>query len=130
MIKELESLGDKKIDDDLLIKQHSADMILDLNATSLALAKLLHSLEPFGMANQKPKFLLENLTVIEDRKLGDAGKHRKLTIEQNGTTCELMLFNTKESYPLKYIKAVICTIDINVWQGRETLQLIGSYVET
>ena len=81
------------------------------------------------MRNQKPKFLLDNLTVLEDRKLGAEGKHRKLTVEQNGTTRELMLFNAKEDYPLKYIKALICTIDINVWQNKESLQLIGSYVE-
>jgi single-stranded-DNA-specific exonuclease len=95
----------------------------------MTLAKLLHSLEPYGMANQKPKFLIENVSVLEDRKLGAEGKHRKLTIEQNGSTRELMLFNCKESYPLSSIKAVICTIDINVWRDKESLQLIGSHVE-
>jgi single-stranded-DNA-specific exonuclease len=129
MIKELESLGDKTISDDLLVKQYFADLFLPLSATTMVLAKLLHTLEPYGMSNQKPKFLLENLTVIEDRKLGSEGKHRKLTVEQGGITRELMLFNSKESYPLQSIKAVICTIDINVWRDKESLQLIGSYVE-
>lgn len=129
MIKELEVLGDKMISDDLLIKQYSADMLVDLSSTSMDLAKLLCTLEPYGMANQKPKFLLQNINVIEDQKLGSGGKHRKLTIEQYGTKRELMLFNTKESYPLQSIKAVIFTIDINVWREKESLQLIGSYVE-
>lgn len=129
MKDELEQLADTTIADSLLLKSHSADLSLPLSSTSLSLAKLLHTLEPFGMRNQKPKFLLENLTVLEDRKLGAEGKHRKLTVEQNGTTRELMLFNAKEDYPLKYIKALICTIDINVWQNKESLQLIGSYVE-
>lgn len=127
--QELESLGDTQIDDALLVKQHTADFHLDLGSTTMTLAKLLRTLEPYGMSNQKPKFLLENLTVIEDRKLGSEGKHRKLTVEQNGTTRDLMLFNCKESYPLQSIKAAICTIDINVWRDKESLQLIGSYVE-
>jgi len=129
MIKELESLSDQQIVDELLVKRYSADLSLKLSSTTMALAKLLHTLEPYGMANQKPKFLLKNLQVLEDRKLGSEGKHRKLTIEQGGTTRELMLFNTKESYPLKSIQSLICTIDINVWRDKESLQLIGSHVE-
>lgn len=130
MIKELEDLGDNKISDTLLIKHHSADLEISLSSTSMTLAKLLRALEPYGMNNQKPKFLLRDVSVIEDRKLGEDGKHRKLTIEQGGITRELMLFNTKESYPLQKVKAVICTMDINVWRDKESLQLIGSYVET
>jgi single-stranded-DNA-specific exonuclease len=112
MTKELESLADKVIDDILLIKHYSADLALSLSSTSLALAKLLHTLEPFGMANQKPKFLLTGLTVLEDRKLGAEGKHRKLTVEQIGVSRELILFNTKETYPLLSIKSLICAIDV------------------
>ena len=129
MTKELETLGDKIISDDLLVKHHSADLALSLLSTSLALAKMIHSLEPFGMGNQKPKFIFTDLAVIEDRKLGAEGKHRKLTVEQNGTTRELMLFNSKESYPLKNLKSVIATLDINNWRDKESLQLIGNYVE-
>lgn len=129
MTKELEILGDKMIPDNLLIKYHSADLLVELSSTTMTLAKLLHTLEPYGMSNQKPKFLLQNLTVLEDRKLGADDKHRKLSVEQNGTTRELMLFNSKEKYPIQFIKAVICTIDINVWREKESLQLIGSYVE-
>jgi single-stranded-DNA-specific exonuclease len=128
-IKELERLGDECIDEKLLVKTHSCDLELPLKATSLSLAKILHALEPYGMANPKPKFLFRSLAVLEDRQLGSEGKHRKLTIEQGGITRELMLFNTKEDYPLKSIKAVIATIDINVWRDKESLQLIASYVE-
>ena len=49
MTKELESLADTTIADSLLVKQHSADITLTLSSTPLPLAKLLHSLEPFGM---------------------------------------------------------------------------------
>ncbi|MFZ2199365.1 MAG: DHH family phosphoesterase [Microgenomates group bacterium] len=130
MMQEIETLADKTIKDELLIKSHFADLKLELNNTSLKLAKLISTMEPFGMHNQKPKFYLESLNVLEDKKLGAEGKHRKLTIEKNGVTRELMLFNTKEKYPLKQLSSVICTIDINVWRDKESLQLIASYVET
>ena len=82
------------------------------------------------MGNPKPKFLITDLNVLEDRQLGSEGKHRKLTVEQNGVTRELMLFNAKQPYPLRSIKAVICTLDINTWRDKQSLQLIASYVET
>ncbi len=129
MTKELELLGDKVISEDQLVKHRSADLVISLTSTTLTLAKMFHRLEPFGMSNPKPKFLLRDLTVIEDRKLGVDGKHRKLTVEQNGTTRELMLFNSKESFPLKSLSCVITTLDVNIWRDKESLQLIGSYVE-
>ncbi len=130
MTKELEILADTSISDNLLIKQESADLFLPLTSTSLALAKLLNTLEPFGVGNSKPKFLLKNLTVLEDRELGKDGKHHKLTVERNGTTREVLMFNTKHSHPLSFIKVLICTLDVNIWREKESLQLIGSYVET
>ena len=130
MTSELETLADQTISDALLVKHNSADLALSLRSTSLTLAKLISSLEPFGLGNPKPKFFLSDLNILEDRQLGDGGKHRKLTIEQNGATRQLMLFNCKLDYPLHSIKALICTLDVNVWRDKESLQLIGSYVET
>lgn len=127
---ELTALSDSQIDEKLLVKTHVCDLSLNLSSTSLALAKLLTKLEPYGMANPKPKFLFTDLNVLEDRKLGSEGKHRKLNVEQNGVTRDLLLFNTKEPYPLKSLRSAIATIDINVWKEKESLQLIASYVET
>jgi len=127
--KELESICDEKISEKLLVKSRGCDLALPLAITSLRLAKMLGSLEPYGIANPKPKFLFSDVKVLEDRKLGVEGKHRKLTIEQLGNTRELMLFNSSEEYPLKSFKSIIATIDINVWREKESLQLIASYVE-
>lgn len=129
MTKELETLADKKIEDSLLVKTHHADLEVPLRSTSLTLAKLLTTLEPYGLGNQKPKFVTHNVAVIEDRALGAEGKHHKLTLEQEGVTRELMLFNSKESHPLTSLKSIIFTLDVNVWRDKESLQLIGSYVE-
>lgn len=127
---ELETRADQTIPDNLLVKRESADALISLRVTSMSLAKLLHTLEPFGLGNPKPKFLLENLAVLEDRALGDGGKHHKLTVEQRGITREVMLFNTSSHHPLKAIKSLICTLDVNVWRDKESLQLIASYVAT
>ncbi|MFH2085733.1 MAG: DHH family phosphoesterase [bacterium] len=127
--KELKTLADREIKDTLLIKSESADLTLPLKSTSLKLAKMLSTLEPIGIGNPKPKFILYDLNVLEDRELGAGGKHHKLTVEQGGATRELLMFNTVHSHPLDHISTLICTLDVNVWRDRESLQLIGSYVE-
>jgi single-stranded-DNA-specific exonuclease len=133
MAHELENIADKSIDDMLLVKNYSADMELGLSQTTLSLAKMLTSLEPFGMNNQKPKFLLRDLVVLEDRKLGSEGKHRKLLVEKDGVTRDLLIFNADSTLPagrqVSFVKAAICTLDVNVWRDKESLQLISSYVE-
>ena len=128
-ISELYELADSTIPDQLLEGTMKVDFEIVESQVTLSLAKLIATLEPFGIGNPTPKFILKNLTVLEDKKLGTTGKHRKLIIESGSGTLEVLLFNTKETYPLREVKMLIATIDINVWNNRETVQLIGSYVE-
>ncbi len=128
--RELEAIADQVISVAQLVKTESADLELTLPQTTLALAELVGSLEPFGLGNPKPKFLLHNLTVLEDRSLGKEDKHHKLTVVHGTTTREVLMFNTQHTHPLKSLKSLICSLDINVWRDKKSLQLIASYVET
>lgn len=126
---ELEKLADDVISPAQLIKSESADLLLSLYQTTLFLAEHLIELEPFGINNPKPRFLLRDLKVAEDKPLS-SGKHHKLTVEQGSTTREVLMFNTQHSHPVSQIKQLICTLDINLWRDKKSLQLIASYVET
>lgn len=126
---ELETLCDQSISAELLVKQESADLALSLSQATLELAKLIPTLEPFGLGNHKPKFLFTNLDVLEDRELGTTGKHHKLTVQNGNLSREVLIFNTPHTHPIKHLKNLICTLDVNVWKERESLQLIASYVE-
>lgn len=128
-LTEIYETADSIIPDQLLEPIIKVDFELTPAQVNLTLAKLLSSLEPFGIGNPKPKFLLRNIEVLEDKKLGSNGKHRKLIIESGSKSLEILLFNTTEEYPLKSIKELVATIDINTWNNHEKVQLIGSYVE-
>lgn len=129
LISEINNIGDAVVNDALLVRHEYADLELPLSAATLSLAKSLSKLEPYGMSNTKPRFLFKNINVLEDRALGDAGKHHKLTLEQGGVTVPLLLFNTKHSHPLTKITQCIASVDVNVWNNKESVQLVGSYVE-
>ncbi|TXH62284.1 MAG: hypothetical protein E6Q84_01595, partial [Thiothrix sp.] len=129
LISEINSLGDKVVSEELLTKHEYADLELPLSAATLDLAHALARLEPYGLSNSKPRFLFKNLHVLEDRALGGEGKHHKLTLEQGGITQPLLMFNTKQSHPISELKQCVASIDVNVWNNKESVQLVGSYVE-
>jgi single-stranded DNA-specific DHH superfamily exonuclease len=81
------------------------------------------------MSNAKPRFIAHDLTVLEDRKIGKDGRHRKLVVEQNGVTRDVIWFNGNSPHPLRTMKSMIYYLDINVWHDRETVQLNAQYVE-
>ena len=129
-LSELYELADSTILDEFLEPVTSVDMELSSAQITLKLAKAIKVLEPFGMGNPKPKFLIKDLPVLEDKKMGAKGNHRKLTIESGNGSFPILLFNTKESYPLKHLKSVVGNVDINVWNNRESVQFVGNYVES
>lgn len=127
---ELEQFADQTISADQLVKSESADLELTLAQTSLTLSELIGTLEPFGIGNPKPRFLLHDLSVLEDRALGNGDKHHKLIVVDGSTTRTVLMFNTQHSHPLHSLKQLLCTLDINLWRDKKSLQLIASYVET
>jgi single-stranded-DNA-specific exonuclease len=120
----------KEIPAELLVKSLLVETELTLSEATMSLAEMLKSLEPYGMENPRPLFLIKEVTVLEDRRLGSEGQHRKVTIHQGGTTRELILFRNGLPHPLTKLSRVVATLDINVWRGKTSLQLIGNYVET
>jgi single-stranded-DNA-specific exonuclease len=82
------------------------------------------------MGNYKPRFVVRDLNVLEDRVIGKNGNHRKLVVEQDGVTRDVIWFNGEAKHPLRVVKAMVFTAEINVWRDRESVQLNAQYVET
>jgi len=134
--KDIYRYADKHISKDLLVPTLQANGELTLNQTTLTLARLITSLEPFGTGNYKPKFLVRDCQVLEDRILGRDGSHRKLVIEQGGITRTVTWFNAAKTASdklpaqLSHISQMIFTIEINHWNNKDYLQLNAQYVES
>ncbi len=125
----LYEIADNTIDKEHLVKRLVADIEVVPRQVTLSLAHALHRLEPYGMGNQKPRFLLKNVHVLEDRKVGKTGNHRKLVIENDGITKDVIWFNGEATHPLSAIKELVGTVEVNVWRDRENVQLVAQYVE-
>ena len=73
--------------------------VRDFDQFSLELVTELQKLEPYGMGNEEPIFLLPEVRVVEAAKLGADGKHLRLTVwDHNGKSLKLIQFYAPEEY--------------------------------
>jgi single-stranded-DNA-specific exonuclease len=110
--------------------------ILDINSANINLAKELSSLEPFGVGNAKPRFLIKDLQIVEAKIVGANEKHIRCVFSAktlagwNGRITGFafnamdsalgeVLISKNKAKPI----AIIGQININSWMGNESLQV-------
>ena len=95
-----------------------------LNQVSLILAEELQRLGPFGNGNPTPQFLSSGLTIVEDRRLGREGTHRKLMVQSaDGAKAPVIWFNGADAELPAGPIDLVYTIGINEYRGERNLQL-------
>lgn len=100
------------------------DAEAQLNQVNVALAEELQRLAPFGNGNPTPQFLSRNLAVLEDRRLGREGAHRKLLVQSaDGAKASVIWFNSADSELPAGPIDLVYTIGINEYKGERSLQL-------
>lgn len=118
----MEEFAKKNIKDDLLTRELRIDMELALSEVTEDLWRKLRDFEPFGFGSPEPVFATRRVTISDIRLVGADGKHLKLRIGP----LDAIAFGMGNLYPkLKIGQSVdiAYTIDMNVWNGRKSLQL-------
>lgn len=101
---------------------------LELNATDvrMQLAEEMLLLEPFGIANPTPLFLMRDVTVVTERAIGN-GSHVKFRLEKSGVLLNAIMFNAGyevfDYNPGERID-ILFNLDINEYNGSRTVQLL------
>ena len=120
--KRLEHIAQKAISEDMLTRTVRIDMELPLSDITRELWKGLQTLAPFGMGNPEPVFATRGVTVEDARLVGAGGKHLKL----RASGFDAIAFGMGSfSSTLKKgsVIDIVYTIDMNIWNGRKSLQL-------
>ena len=101
------------------------DMELSLADAVMPLAEEISLLEPFGVSNPTPRFLLRDLTVERITELG-GGKHMKLTVGKDGRALFALMFSTARS-ALAFNEGeridLVATLDVNEFRDIRSVQL-------
>ncbi|MBQ8301448.1 MAG: single-stranded-DNA-specific exonuclease RecJ [Clostridia bacterium] len=126
-IKEINKYADETLTEQDMIPSVNIDCPLSESAVTLDNAKILSSLEPFGMGNEKPVFAMADAQVVNIASVGADNKHLRLRIAKNNQLINCIGFGMGE-YADMIEKGTILNLafqmDINVYQGMENVQLI------
>ena len=114
------------LDEKDMVQTVEADCELDFTDVNLALAKGIQLLEPYGVSNPIPAFVLRGVTVNDINGISN-GKHTRLSIGNGRYTLSAMYFsNSPDSLDIFVGDKVdiLFNLDVNEWGGRESAQLI------
>lgn len=89
--KKINEYADKVFTEDMFKVKVEADCELQASDLTLKFAKDILRLEPFGVGNASPVFLMKNVTVKGIRYMG-GGKHSRFTLEKDGEIFSAVYF--------------------------------------
>ena len=109
-----------------MIPTLEADCEINFNDISLTFAEELQILEPYGVGNPTPTFVLRDVYVSEISPISN-GKHTKFVFTDGNSYVSAMYFTTSPQETGVYAGDkvdVLFNVDINEWMGRRSVQLI------
>lgn len=110
------------------------DAEINLEDVDWKLYDLLQKFEPFGQANEEPKYLTRGLTVTDIQPVGQDGKHLRLMVKHNThLVCKTIGFGLgdinrhpsdwKNNLHIGDKIDMVFSIGVNEWNGNRELQL-------
>ncbi len=104
-----------------------ADCILSPSDINMQLAEELRLLEPYGVKNPVPTFILKDVPVLEVTPVS-GGKHTRFLLGTGDGTVVAIFFGKSPADIDLYVgdrADVLFNLDINEWNGRRTVQIIA-----
>ena len=100
------------------------DAELPFSEVSLALAEEIERLAPFGNGNPLPKFVSQSLRVVQDRRIGRDGAHRRLLLQDKEERRQTAVWWRSADVELPGGAVDIAyTLGVNEYRGERTAQL-------
>ena len=124
--RKINEYANEHLGDDHVAVQIEADCEIDMHEITMKQALELYSLEPYGVANPVPVFVLRDAQIAKIIPIG-AGKHTKLILAKDGISLNAVYFGMQPS-KLSLLEGneidVAFNLDINEYQNVKSVQLI------
>lgn len=107
-----------------LIPILTADAILAADEVSLATAKAVNKLEPFGHDNPSPKFIIKDVKLASPRTMGKDGSHLRWQATLDGKDLEIVGFGMASRFAESphTTAHIFGALEQNHWNGTTRLQ--------
>lgn len=120
----LEILARKKLENIEQSLHLHIDMEIKLSDINSSLYKSLKELEPFGLGNSKPIFMLSRVRIMDVRKMGTQHQHFRGYLEVAGAKIGFVAFNlTERMTEFTGELDVAFSIEENYWNGNSKIEL-------
>ncbi|MFA5792441.1 MAG: single-stranded-DNA-specific exonuclease RecJ [Candidatus Gracilibacteria bacterium] len=121
--KNLKILATKHFKENPYTPIYTVDTCLTADDFLPEIVDKINSFSPFGQANPKPIFLMENVEILETRPVGKSGNHLKCIARFSGKIVEIICFDfSKYENDLKKATNLLVYLDKNVWNGTEKVE--------
>ena len=124
--KAINIVGRRYLTPDKLVPELIVDSVLDLRDVDRKFFDGMQKLAPFGTGNPAPVFMSTGVTAHDLRMIGKEKNHAKFRATQGGKTIEAIGFNLAKAFRKvgqDDLIDIVYEIDLNEWNGKETLQL-------
>jgi len=107
-----------------LVPPLQVDGVLPWSSLSMDLAGRISRLAPFGAGNPVPVFVSENVHVVEQRTLGQDGRHLKLSFsDEAGNVHDVLWWNSAGEIVPQDAIDVAYTLQLHTFRGEPQIQL-------
>ena len=125
--KRFSNIAQEKIRHEDLKKKYEYDMEQEFADIDMRFVRELELLRPYGESNQKPAFITRDCTISQLNFL-KGEKHLKMMLEKDGINFTGLIFNIdsrkKEIIEKKQMIHVLYDLQLNIWRGSKSIQLI------
>ncbi len=124
--KRINEYARQNLSEDLFKIHMYADCELEMSDLKMSFAEELSLLEPFGVGNAAPVFVMKNVKVKKITRIG-GGKHTRLILEKNGESVTALYFGVGESelgFECGDLIDVLFNVDINDFRNVRTVQMV------
>ena len=114
------------LEDNEIIPVFETDFEISFSDANLVLAEQLQKLEPYGVGNPVPAFIMRGVTVSEIAGVSD-NKHTRFTFSDGKNFVSAMYFSNSPASTGIFVGDtvdILFNMDINDWMGRKSLQII------
>lgn len=124
--RKINEYAKEALNDENMIPTIDADLEISFQNVNLSLADDLRILEPYGVENPVPAFVMRDIILTEIAPVSE-GKHTRMAFTDGKSVLVGMFFscnpNTLDIYVGDKVD-VLFNLDVNEWSGRRNAQLI------
>ena len=124
--RKINEYANEYLGEDQILVQVEAECEVDISELTMKQALELYRLEPFGVANPVPQFVIRDVELLKIIPIG-GGKHTKFIVAKNGISMNAVYFGVQTA-KLSLLEGnlvdIVFSLDINEYQNVKSVQLI------